>query len=89
MEEEKPTREELRARLRKKINDKRANDTGSLQSSMKKDPKGTMLSMGIDDPTILNMADKIVKNPEGMLNNIKGMVSKPEPGPEEEAPPPV
>ena len=87
MEEEKPTREELRARLRKKINDKRSNDTGSIKSSMKKDPKGTMMSMGIDDPTILNMADKIVKNPEGMLNNIKGMVSKPEP--EEEAPPPL
>ena len=87
MEEEKPTREELRARLRKKINDKRSNDTGSIKSSMKKDPKGTMMSMGIDDPTILNMADKIVKNPEGMLNNIKGMVSTTKE--EEEAPPPL
>tara|TARA_A100001015_G_C14808444_1_gene639865 strand:- start:629 stop:892 length:264 start_codon:yes stop_codon:yes gene_type:complete len=87
MEEAKPTREELRAKLRKKINDKRENDTGSIQSSMKKDPKGTMLSMGIDDPTILNMAEKIAKNPESVLNNIKGMVSKPQP--EEEEPPPL
>ena len=88
MEKETPTREELLAKLRKKITDKRCNDTGSLKSSMKKDPKGTMLSMGIDDPTILNMADKIVKNPEGMLNNIKGMVETPKPE-EEEAPPPL
>ena len=53
-------REELRKKLRSKIQEKR-NPRKEETNNVKKDPKGTLLSMGIDDPSILNMAEDILK----------------------------
>tara|TARA_B100001769_G_C22055565_1_gene567454 strand:+ start:57 stop:356 length:300 start_codon:yes stop_codon:yes gene_type:complete len=69
------TREELRKRLRAKIKEKRGGS--SLQDfakNAKNDPKTTLMSMGIDDPSILNQAENMFKNPHQALNNLKNRI---------------
>jgi hypothetical protein len=79
--DEKPTREELKRRLREKINGKRSDNTN--KPDIKKDPQTTLLNMGIDDPEILKMAPSLLKNPQSAFNNLKQMIKKDD----EEAPP--
>ena len=76
----KPSREELKKKLREKINGKKNNE---LAKNIKNDPQTAMLSMGIDDPEILKNAKSIVKNPMSALKNISSMVG------DEEAPPSI
>ena len=81
--DEKPSRDELKRRLRDKINGKKTgNDT---KNNIKKDPQTAMLSMGIDDLEILKMAPSILKNPQSALNNLKTLAVQNKD--EEEAPP--
>lgn len=77
--EEKPSREELKRRLREKINGKRSDPLS--KTALKKDPTTTLMNMGIDDPEVLKMAPSIVKNPHALLNNLKQKN-------DDEAPPP-
>jgi hypothetical protein len=66
-------REALRRRLRDKIKGKRNKEEGpQLVKRMMDDPTTMMLSLGIEDPDILNRAKSIVKNPKGALQNILG-----------------
>ena len=52
------SREELRKELRQKIKDKRnpSNSTQSFAKNVKQDPQTALMSMGVDDPDILNNA---------------------------------
>lgn len=106
MNSETPNREELRRRLRSKIRGKRSNDhTGpELAQRLQDDPATALMSMGIDDPSILNNAKQIIQMSKSMLNNSIKKVAKEETTPknnkieekntednddsEEEAPPP-
>lgn len=68
-------REELRRKLRDKINGKRSqsgnnSDGAQLARRMKDDPTTTMLSLGVDDPTLLGLAKTISKNPEAALRDL-------------------
>ena len=66
------SREELRKELRQKIKDKRnpSNSTQSLAKNVKQDPQTALMSMGVDDPDILNNAKMLLKDPKGMLKNL-------------------
>ena len=79
--DEKPSREELRKKLREKIQGKKDSNTSS--KNIKKDPQTAMLNMGIDDPELLKMAPSILKNPQAALNNLKNLKNEDD----EEAPP--
>ena len=76
----KPSREELKKKLREKINGKR--NPNEAAKSIKKDPQTAMLSMGIDDPNILKNAQSIVENPHSALEKISSILKD-----DEEAPP--
>jgi hypothetical protein len=78
----KPSREELKKRLREKINGKRSNS--EITQNAKKDPQTTMLSMGIDDPYLLKNAQSIIKNPYSAIKNISDILKD-----EEEEPPSI
>ena len=71
------SREELRKKLRNKIRGMRDNSRNELQTNMKRDPQTTMMSLGVDDPNILNNAKSIVKNPnqfiQGLTNSLQEM----------------
>ena len=71
MNSETPDREELRRRLRSKIRGKRSNDhTGpQLAQRLQDDPTTALMSMGIDDASILNNAKQIIQMSKSMLNN--------------------
>jgi hypothetical protein len=93
--DQKPSREELKRRLRNKISEKRG-DVPSIAKNMKKDPQTAMMSMGIDDPELLKLAPSLLKNPQTALQNLKQQLStvggvklekKQEDDEEEEAPP--
>jgi len=79
---DKPSREELKKKLREKINGKRYNNDAT--KNIKRDPQTAMLSMGIDNPEILKNAHSIVKNPHSALKNISEMLKN-----EEESPPSI
>ena len=69
------TPEERRKYLRNKIrNKKKPENHGAMKNQLKNDPTGALLSMGIDDPTILANAKSLVKNPEAALANVKSML---------------
>ena len=78
---EKPSREELKKRLRDKINGKKTDSVNT--KNIKKDPQTTLLNMGIDNPEIIKLAPGILKNPHSALSNLKGILKEQE----EEAPP--
>lgn len=94
--EEKPSREELKRRLRAKINGKRngSNKMQELAKSVKEDPQTALMSMGIDDPTILACAKELVQNPQAVLKDTQKMLKEQElqsnldEEAEEEMPPP-
>lgn len=70
-----PDRQELRRRLREKIQTRRDgrcdNASGpQLAQRLKEDPQTAMLQMGIDDPSILSRAKNIVDNPQGFLRDV-------------------
>lgn len=71
MNSETPDREELRRRLRSKIRGKRSNGhTGpQLAQRLQDDPATALMSMGIDDASILNNAKQIIQMSKSMLNN--------------------
>lgn len=72
------TPEERRKYLRNKIrNKKKPENHGAMKNQLKNDPTGALLSMGIDDPTILANAKSLVKNPEAALANVKSMLTIP------------
>lgn len=66
------SRDELRRELRKKIKDKRnpSNSTQSLAKNVKQDPQTALMSMGVDDPDILNNAKVLLKDPKSMLKTL-------------------
>lgn len=72
IQEPKPSREELRRKLREKISGKRS--TTSTPKQAKVDPQTTLLGMGIDDPGILNMANTLMRNPKTALKDLKTMI---------------
>ena len=69
-------RAELRRRLRQKIRCGR-NAPVARQSSeriagaLRSDPAGALLSMGVDDPTILQNAKAITSNPHALMKQLK------------------
>lgn len=66
-------REALRRRLRDKIKGKRNKEDGpQMAKRMMDDPTTLMLSLGIEDPSILDRAKSIVNNPKGALQDIMG-----------------
>ena len=70
------TPEERRKYLRNKIRSKKKPENhGAMKNQLRNDPTGALLSMGIDDPTILANAKSLVKNPEAALANVKSMLS--------------
>lgn len=79
----KPSREELKKRLREKISGKRTNS--ETPKNIKKDPQTAMLSMGIDDLNVLKNAQSIIKNPQSALKNISSILKDDD----EEAPPSI
>ena len=80
MNSETPDREELRRRLRSKIRGRRSNDhTGpQLAQRLQDDPATALMSMGIDDASVLNNAKQIIQMSKSMLNNSTKKVAKEE-----------
>lgn len=76
--EDPPSREELRRRLRAKINGKRS--TTDMARSIKKDPQTALMSMGVDDADILSHAKEIAKNPHQTLHQLKSTLKELEEG---------
>lgn len=74
-----PDRDELRQKLRSKIQSKRAgrgsSSTPAPQTQLKDDPKTFFLQMGIDDPSVLNAAAAFVKNPAMMQSLLSQLPS--------------
>ena len=64
-------RDELKKKLREKIKGKReGNDQSNKQQhQLKKDPQTALMSMGIDDLSVLKNAKAIVKNPKQFLHD--------------------
>lgn len=83
-------RDDLRRKLREKIRHKREGSSVAgpqLAQRFRSDPTTTMMSMGIDDPSLLNQAKTIVKNPEGFLKNLSAdLKAKPHRVPDDELP---
>lgn len=73
---DKPSREELKKKLREKINGKRSKDENT--KNIKKDPQTAMLSMGIDNPEVLKNAQSIIKNPHHAIKNISNILKNDE-----------
>lgn len=72
MTQEEPTREELRRRLRGKIATGRAPASRrGIPEQIQADPVGAMLSMGIDDASVLSMAGDIARNPRGAMQAMQ------------------
>ena len=67
------SRDELRKKLRDKIKNKRngGDSSANMARNIKKDPQTALMSLGIDDPNILNSANDIVKNPHKLLDGLK------------------
>ena len=66
-----PTRDELRQKLRDKIrNGRDAHNVAGLQQQVKRDPATFMLSMGVDNATMLQEAKNIVANPRETLQKL-------------------
>ena len=67
------SKEELRMRLKQKIRDKGRSGQSDARRSLPKnrDIQTTLLSMGVDDPTLLSVADKISKLPHESLKKMK------------------
>lgn len=62
------SKEDLRKRLREKIKNKRnGTSISDMSSNIKRDPQTTLMSLGIEDMTILKNAKSIVKNPSNFL----------------------
>ena len=90
MEEEKPSREELKRRLREKTRGGRNKPTPTPNQAP--DVTSMALNAGIDDPTLLSMAMGMSKKKPSM-NTIRDMMTKalstpPTADDDEEAPPP-
>lgn len=83
-------RRALRQKLRQKIRDGRTPNAGPSQAArnIARDPTTAMLQMGIDDPAMLAMADKIAADPQGVLRTLKSAV-RDATEEEGEAPPPL
>ena len=71
MTDTKPSREELRKKLRDKIGEKRTQQPVTKKNI---DIGGELLRQGIDDPEILNMAKNIGNNPNKALDVVKDLV---------------
>ena len=71
MTDTKPSREELRKKLRNKIGEKRTQQPITKKNI---DIGGELLRQGIDDPEILNMAKTIGNNPNKALDAVKDLV---------------
>lgn len=91
---DRPSRAELKKRLREKVNAKR--DTAPTSTRNNLDIQGELLRRGVDDPEMLNMAKNISKNPQDALRMLKDSLSnlekntdEDEEDDEEEAPPPL
>lgn len=87
------SREELRKRLKQKIQDKRngvKSETPSeqLARTFKQDPQLALLNLGVDEPDVLAHAHNMLRNPHKTLKDLQS--AKPPSPPEEddeEAPP--
>jgi len=68
-------REELRRKLRAKIRGARGGGEGpQLASRLGSDPQGALLSMGVDDPSLLQAATDLLKSGDAraLASNLKG-----------------
>lgn len=67
------SREELRKKLKEKIKNKRngSDNMTEFARNVKNDPQTAMLSMGIEDLSILNDAKKMVNNPLQSLKSLQ------------------
>lgn len=78
------SREELRRRLRAKIKGARGGgDEGpQLASRLGTDPKGALLSMGLDDPSLLQTATDLLKGKDlrALSSRLKGCLRDEEKG---------
>ena len=81
MTDTKPSREELRKKLRNKIGEKRTQQPITKKNI---DIGGELLRQGIDDPEILNMAKNIGNNPNKALDVVKDLVKNLKDGKQEE-----
>ena len=90
-----PTREELKKRLRAKINGARTSeDNAAAAKQIRTDPMGALLRMGVEDPKLLEQATAIVSNPKIYLKTLKDTTAQPtktktEDDNDDEAPPPL
>lgn len=90
-----PTREELKKRLRAKINGARTSeDNATAGKQIRTDPMGALLRMGVEDPKLLEQATAIVSNPKLYLKTLQKETAQPtitktEDDNDEEAPPPL
>lgn len=91
-------REALRRKLRNKIHHKRENrgsDVQQIGRRMKDDPTTTLLSMGVDDPSVLEHAKTIMKHPTTALRTLTSEIAvaaqrlPTDASDDEEAPPPI
>jgi len=71
MTDSKPSREDLKRRLKEKIGEKRTHQPVTKKNI---DIGGELLRQGVDDPEILNMAKSIGNNPQKALDAVKDMV---------------
>lgn len=88
---------ERRARLRQAIRQKRSERTGTddrhaMQRTMRNDPATALLSMGIDDATVVNNASKMVQAAQQLAKTgvVKALKQEESPKPTEvltDAPP--
>lgn len=70
-------RDELRKKLRAKIRSKKqggGDGNLDLAKKMKQDPTSALMSMGIDDPSLLRNANSILTNPQQVLQNLKNQL---------------
>jgi uncharacterized membrane protein len=72
-----PTREELKQKLRQKINEKRSSSPSDLQRARqaRSDPQTAMLSMGIDNALLLEQSKTIAKNPTKALKDVRALLA--------------
>lgn len=72
------TKEEKRAYLKKKLRQRtgKGDAPHAMQQQLKKDPTGALLSLGIDDPSLLSNAKSLIRHPQAALSNAQSMLSK-------------
>lgn len=72
------SREELRRKLKDKIRNKRNPNekTAQLPQRLKDDPAGVLLSMGIDDASILNNVQMLLKDKHGLMERLAETVNQ-------------